>query len=91
MLEYQLDLIEECADFSEYCGPPVFDLPPPPRPPWLEDIDKCSDLGLCPNDPIVSSTVQDATQGIFHSVITVVVASIAIVISLILIALFIWR
>ena len=23
------------------CPPPVFNLPPPPRPPWLEDLDDC--------------------------------------------------
>ena len=25
--------------------PPSFDLPPPPRPPWLEDLENCEDGG----------------------------------------------
>ena len=83
------DLLWDVSQCSDLCAPPVFDLPPPPRPPWLEDVVDCSEDGLCPADPIVNSI--DNVQDIFHSVITVVVAATAIVISLILIAVIIWR
>lgn len=83
------DFFDDCSTFADFCAPPLFDLPPPPRPPWLDDIDNCADIGLCPSDPIVDSI--DNVHGVFHSVITVIVAAAAIVISLILMAVFIWR
>ena len=89
-VEYDLWDLEQCSDL---CAPPVFDLPPPPRPPWLEDVVDCVASGLCPTDPVVHIVDSRAAsvQGIFHSVITVVVAAFAIVISLILMAVIIWR
>ena len=83
---YDLDDYAHCEDL---CGPPLFDLPPPPRPPWLEDLDDCSTVGVCPNDPIVN-TLHDV-NGLFHSVITIVAAAVAIVVSLIIMAVFLLR
>jgi len=82
-----LELFMQCD--MEVCPPPIFDLPPPPRPPWLEDLDDCSTVGVCPNDPIVN-TLHDV-NGLFHSVITIVAAAVAIVVSLIIMAVFLLR
>ncbi len=34
---------DESLLFCDGCAPPIFDIPPPPRPPWLEDLDDCND------------------------------------------------
>ena len=78
---------------GEFCAPPIFDLPPPPRPPWLGDVIPCSD-STCPNDPVVHSITRNSDEqwsGMFHNVITVVVAFISIVISLLVLVAFIIR
>ena len=76
----------QCDDFG--CGPSDFALPPPPRPPWLEDLDcwETCDSGA----PLVSS-LSNNFQDIFHSVSIIVVSSIIIVISLMLAAVLVWR
>jgi hypothetical protein len=70
------------------CPPPVFNLPPPPRPPWLEDPDDCgskdpslsamlSQLESCDN-PLIrdSHTLFEDT---FHSVAVIVVSAVVLV------------
>ena len=92
MADFSLDSFLLSADCDDtLCGPPIFDLPPPPRPPWLEDIEGgCWDNAqACDNTPIVSSL--DNFQDIFHSVSIIVVSSIIIVISILLAAVILWR
>ena len=87
------DISSVDTDFSS-CGPPIFNLPPPPRPHWMGDINPCTD-STCPNDPIVHSISTHSSDNgwdtMFHNVITVVVASISIVISLLVLVAFIIR
>ena len=71
-----------CTEDVFCAPPPVFDVPPPP---WLAD---CETEGACPANPLVEAR---GVEGVFHSVITVVVAALAIVISLLLMAVIIWR
>jgi len=82
--------MDECDD-ELFCGPPIFDLPPPPRPPWLDDLEGgCLDSAVaCDNTPIVSTI--NNFQDIFHSVSIIVVSSIIIVISILLAAVVFWR
>ncbi len=62
--------------------PPVFDLPPPPRPPWLDELDDCDAkeavavLESCDNTLIVDATDFEST---FHSIAVVVVCAIIVV------------
>ena len=46
------------------CPPPVFNLPPPPRPPWLEDLDDCGSKGSITLSG-VSLTVNEASESTF--------------------------
>ena len=83
------------------CPPPVFDLPPPPRPPWLEDLDDCgskadsslsemlSQVETCDNTIIRDSqTLFDDT---FHSVAVIVVSAIVLVLVLLVAAVMIFK
>ena len=84
-----LGLDHQCTADLLCTPPPAFELPPPPRPPWLDDLEEGCAAGGCPNDPIVNPI--DNVTGMFHSVVTVVVAAVAVVISIMLMALFLWR
>ncbi len=79
-------------DFDcDACAPPVFDLPPPPRPPWLEEA--CDDdaaefspqqhdislLESCDNTVILDN--MSYFEDTFHSVAVIVVCSIVFVLA----------
>lgn len=77
--------------------PPLFDLPPPPRPPWLEDIEDCESnpsqsqildqLETCDNTVILGSNFEET----FHSVAVIVVCSFVIVIMLMIAGIVLFR
>ena len=72
--------------------PPTFDLPPPPRPPWLEDLENCEDgngphdfaahqLETCENTVILDAAMAGSEfESAFHSVAVVVVCATLVVI-----------
>ena len=73
--------------------PPAFDLPPPPRPPWLEDLENCNEGGKIQNSNFAAhqletcenTVIRDAMmtgddfESAFHSVAVVVVCAILVV------------
>ena len=83
-LEFQCD--------TEDCPPPLFELPPPPRPPWLDPDDSCDDSSeyeSCENIVIIDSQVQLETT--FHNLIIIAVCSAVLVILLVFLVACIWR
>ena len=67
--------------------PPVFDLPPPPRPPWLEDLESCEDSGsplrqleTCENVDATAMMGEGDFESAFHSVAVIVVCAVLVVI-----------
>ena len=86
-----LYLAAECG-YDEDCPPPLFDLPPPPRPPWLDPDDTCHDSSeyeSCENIVIIDSQVQLETT--FHNLIIIAVCSALLVILLVFLVACIWR
>jgi hypothetical protein len=83
----------------EGCAPPIFDLPPPPRPPWLEDLEDCdskpsisdvlSQLETC--DSTVIRDHQTLFDDTFHSIAVIVVSAIVLVVILLVGAVMIFR
>ena len=82
------------------CPPPVFNLPPPPRPPWLEDLDDCGSneaslsemlgqLETCDNTIIRDS--HTLFEDTFHSVAVIVVSAIVLVLVLLVAAVMIFK
>ena len=67
--------------------PPVFDLPPPPRPPWLEDLEGCEEesetplrqLETCENTVPLAMGEGGDFESAFHSVAVVVVCALLVV------------
>ena len=73
--------------------PPTFDLPPPPRPPWLEDLENCggedsedgfggrfqTDYQLETCDNVIMGASSSDFESAFHSVAVVVVCAILVV------------
>lgn len=39
--DYDIECDNECGP-----GPPIFNLPPPPRPDFMQELDKCSENSL---------------------------------------------
>jgi hypothetical protein len=84
----------------EGCPPPVFNLPPPPRPPWLEDLDDCgskegsvsemlAQLETCDNTVIRDS--HTLFEDTFHSVAVIVVSAVVLVMVLLVAAVMIFK
>lgn len=87
------------------CAPPAFHLPPPPRPPWLEDLDDCqqgesnsnpyqlddwlSQMETCDNTIILDS--QSYFEDTFHSIAIIVVCSIVLVIVMLGLGVFLFK
>ena len=82
----------EC-DISQDCPPPLFDLPPPPRPPWLQDdsdsCDSVSPYESCENIVIIDSGVR--LEETFQNLIIIAVCSAILVILLVFTVACIWR
>lgn len=79
------------------CPPPYFDLPPPPRPPWLDDPDSCDEdngngvvnpYETCDNPVIV---FRDLESGDLLNIILIVICSLVLVTVVIIVAVVIWR
>lgn len=77
------------------CLPPLFTLPPPPRPPWMEETkESCSDLEVsafesCDNIIIIDSHIQ--LEETFQNLIIIAVCSTLLVIMLVFSVACIWR
>ena len=78
------------------CPPPVWSLPPPPRPPWLSESDgqdSCSDSGSefesCENILILDTGA--SIQHTFHNLVIIAVCSAILVILLVFLVACIWR
>ena len=83
-LEYQC--------INEDCPPPIFELPPPPRPPWLEDLENCQERtnsDSCDNILIIDSQVH--LEETFHNLIIIAVCAAILVILLVFLVACIWR
>ena len=77
---------------KEDCPPPVFELPPPPLPPWLEDLETCQDISAsesCDNILIIDSQVH--LQETFHNLVIIAVCAAILVILLVFLVACIWR
>lgn len=86
-------LWEDCGDG---CAPPLFDLPPPPRPPWLEDLEDCGGAGTGPAhldtcDTTLIRDHQTLFDDTFHSVAVIVVSAVVLVLVLLVAAVTIFR
>ena len=86
-----LYLQTDCHDLD--CPPPLFDLPPPPRPPWLDPEDESclesSEYESCENIVIIDS--QAHLEETFHNLIIIAVCSAILVILLVFLIACIWR
>ena len=86
------------------CPPPEFHLPPPPRPPWMEELDGCdksetsspslkeilNSVDTCDNT-IVLNDSQSYFEDTFHSIAVIIVCSVVLVIMLLIIGVVIFR
>jgi len=86
-----------------HCAPPTFNIPPPPRPPWMEELEDCSDGGRenqrisewlsevhsCDNTLIRDS--QTYFEDTFHSIAIIVVSAIILVIIFLAFGLYLFR
>ena len=71
---------------------PLFSLPPPPRPPWLEDPETCQESSAeesCDNILIIDSQVH--LKETFHNLIIIAVCAAILVILLVFLVACIWR
>jgi hypothetical protein len=73
------------------CPPPLFDLPAPPPPPFLDTPLSAFCTGDCDTSSLPVMSSLDSVQDIFHSIVIVIVSSLVVVISVLLAAIFIWR
>jgi hypothetical protein len=89
------------------CAPPTFNLPPPPRPPWLEDLDGCGgqqqemmDQEMTLSEWLAKMEACDSTvirdqqsyfEDTFHSIAIIVVCSILLVIMMLGIGVFLFK
>lgn len=70
MFESDYDL--ECDNDCGPGPPPIFNLPPPPRPDFLSDLDKCSEnslsyLEMCEAIPVSWNTLMHFKFALMHS------------------------
>ena len=85
-----LHLQTNCNELD--CPPPIFELPPPPRPPWLEDLPTCEERSTsesCDNILIIDSQVH--LEETFHNLIIIAVCAAVLVILLVFLVACIWR
>ncbi|XP_074000175.1 putative Hedgehog signaling attenuator pxb isoform X2 [Rhodnius prolixus] len=75
----------ECSDYDECPGPPpVFHLPPPPRPPFLHDLPDCSiDINTCNAIPVIDAEYHSSPA---LSSLAVIVVSSLLLLAMLLIA-----
>ena len=84
------------------CAPPTFNIPPPPRPPWMEELEDCSsssenqkisewlsEVHSCDNTLIRDS--QTYFEDTFHSIAIIVVSAIILVIIFLAFGLYLFR
>ena len=83
------------------CAPPTFNIPPPPRPPWMEELEDCNDnqnqkisewlseVHSCDNTLIRDS--QTYFEDTFHSIAIIVVSAIILVIIFLAFGLYLFR
>ncbi len=88
----QLDMMMDIMDHinscdSDFCPPPLFDVPAPPPPPFLDT----PLAALCGGNCDSSSSGPDSLGYILQSIVVIVISSLIIVISLLLGAVFLWR
>ena len=80
------------------CPPPYFDLPPPPRPDFLEDADYCSSSGSggspydsCELQPVVVIDSQLHLENDLLNLLLIVISALVLVVVILVIAVVIWR
>ena len=56
--------MEDFDFLCDGCPPPFFDLPPPPRPPWLEPLEDCDDSPLSTFEHLSAADKCDANVAI---------------------------
>ena len=80
----------DCDDPSS-CPPPLWALPPPPRPPWLSEdsCDSGSEFESCENILILDTGA--GIQHTFHNLVIIAVCSAILVILLVFLVACIWR
>ncbi len=73
------------------CPPPYFDLPPPPRPPFMEDADTCS---VSPYDtcdsPIIIDSQLHLKNDLLNILLIVICAALLVAVAIV-VAVVIWR
>ena len=87
-----------------HCAPPTFNIPPPPRPPWMEELEDCSDGGSRENQRISewlsevhscdNTLIRDSQtyfEDTFHSIAIIVVSAIILVIIFLAFGLYLFR
>lgn len=87
---YESLLQTDCNELD--CPPSIFELPPPPRPPWLEDLQTCQERTTsesCDNILIIDSQVH--LEETFHNLIIIAVCAAILVILLVFLVACIWR
>merc|ERR1712110_470534 len=89
------------------CAPPSFNIPPPPRPPWMENLDHCADQENSNNNQQESLaqwlgqlqtceniSIRDppsAFEDVFHSIAIIVVSAIVLVIFILSVGLYVFK
>ena len=111
LISFQSDVMDESDErrqddddaFSSHkwdcdgCPPPYFDLPPPPRPNFLENPDYCASSGeekkspyeTCDNPIIIDSHL--LLENDLLNILLIVIASVIVVLIILVIACVIWR
>lgn len=93
------DDLEDDSFYSSWdcdgCPPPYFDLPPPPRPDFLEDSDYCekksSPYDSCELQPVVVIDSQAHLENDLLNLLLVVISALVLVIVILVVAVVIWR
>ena len=95
------DPLEDDAFYSSWdcdgCPPPYFDLPPPPRPDFMEDADYCtkssssSPYDSCEVQPVVVIDSQLHLENDLLNLLLIVISALVLVLVILVIAVVIWR
>ena len=93
------NLFPDSSLLCEGCAPPTFNIPPPPRPPWMEELEDCtepqkisewlSEMHSCDSTLIRDS--QTYFEDTFHSIAIIVVSAIILVIVFLAFGLYLFR
>ena len=88
------------------CAPPNFNIPPPPRPPWMENLDHCAENQESSNNQETlaqwlsqlqtcdNTLIRDPPsvfEDVFHSIAIIIVSAIVLVIFILSIGLYIFK